>query len=511
QLRDYYDGVGGVVFNSRGEPLVPLLRVAKREHIAILEPASSDLFSAPIADSYALQPFSMEPPSLHRQRLQGTVTLWRPGEYFYLATPWRSFRIHTRESRKLHVGDVVEASGFVRHGKHFAVMSEAVTRKVGSVEPPEPIAVTHSEILSVGYLPASQLQLEDYDGRLVQMSGKLLKLETSDDIVARLHVESGGKLLTASLRSGEELFPPRGLRPGSILALTGICVLELDYEWATPRSLKPTAVSLLLRNGDDIDVISEPSPWTPEQQLRLLAGVAIFLVMALAWVVALKRRVAVQTRLIHAKVERESVLEERQRIGRQLHDTVQQELTGIGMLVSSAEMELDAHPEKARVALDLAGRMVQRCSEESRASIEDLHSVMLERVGLREAIEEQVRPLAELNGATFSMTVSGTERRLRARIETILLRIAHEAAANAGKHAQAKAIDLTLHYEPSEVQLTVRDDGSGFDRSQLPTDPSSFGLLIMEERALKLNGRFSIESTLGEGTTVRTVLPLPPS
>ena len=179
------------------------------------------------------------------------------------------------------------------------------------------------------------------------------------------------------------------------------------------------------------------------------------------------------------------------------------------MLVSSADMELESSPGNAREALDIASRMVQRCKAESRASIENLHSITLERVGLKQAIEEQVRPLAEMDGAVFSMEVTGEKRRLPVRIETALLRIAHEAGANAGKHAKAKSINLTIDYDAEQVRLTVQDDGRGFDPDSKEDERQrSFGLLTMEERALKLNGNFSIESAPGSGTSVTATLPL---
>jgi len=200
-------------------------------------------------------------------------------------------------------------------------------------------------------------------------------------------------------------------------------------------------------------------------------------------------------------------LEERQRIGRELHDTLQQELTGIGMLIGTTKRHLD-EPEKAIQSLDMAERMVHRCSEESRSSILDLQSVTLETRGLTAAIEELVRPLAEIQGAVFQQKVTGTARPLPTRLETALLRLAHEAAANAGRHSGAAQVDLTLNYGPDQLTMTVRDDGCGFDPTlKRSVNDRHFGLLGMDERVLKLRGTLDIESAPGTGTTIRITLP----
>ena len=240
-------------------------------------------------------------------------------------------------------------------------------------------------------------------------------------------------------------------------------------------------------------------------------GIALIALAILLWNIVLRQTVKRQTEAIAERITQESRMQERQRIGRDLHDTLHQELTGIGMLIGSTRDNI-ADPPKALTTLQMAERMVHRASVESRGTIQDLMSVTLAEQGLRTALEESVKPLAQLGGAVFQMHVDDPLPRLGPRVETALLRIAHEAAANAGRHSQAREVHLSLRGTPSHVIMELRDDGCGFDPGIIRGgDQRHFGLLSMEQRAGKLNGRLEITSAPGTGTTVRVTLPLSPS
>jgi len=501
-------GIYGMTFNSRGEWVAPRLLVPRAEDVVVLTPGGSDPFDAPSAPLYALQPFRFASPGLHRVKLSGVVTLCRPGEFLFVQGPHRGYRVSTRQQEAFAVGDEVEASGFTRMSGGFGELSEAIVRKTGRGRPPKPTAATRSEILHAKPMDPAEVWREDYHGTLVQMRGRLLKSERNEGNETKLYLDSDNVLFTASYvgATDSELF--EALRLGSELEVTGICTVELGLDELSIGLPEPRDFSLLLRDAGDVQVVASAPWWTPARLGLALLTVGGTLVAFVIWSVALRRRVAAQTAVIRANVQRESVLEERQRIARELHDTVQQELTGIGMLVGGAVMQVEEKPTEARQSLELAGRMVQRCKSESRASIENLHSVTLENGGLPEAIEEQTRPLAELGGVKFVMEIRGTSRRLPARVETALLRIAHEAAANAGRHAAATTVSLVLEYKPDEVTLQVKDDGCGFDATA-PTDTAHrpLGLLSQEQRALKLNGVFQLDSTPGAGTTISVTLP----
>ncbi|MEM7600910.1 MAG: histidine kinase [Verrucomicrobiota bacterium] len=498
-------GICSVFFNSRGEWISNRILVSSLEDIEVLAPARDDPFDAPVVTSSGLNPFSPVPPELNRQVVKGTVTLCRPGDVLFVQGPKRGFRVFPFRPVDAKVGDEIEASGFVRMKDGYGVLTEALVRKTGESEVPEPLAITRSEVLAITYLKPWELWNEDYDGTLVSMRGRLLKWEPFTEGIIRLYLDSDDLLLSATVPDSLNPEFHQRLRLGNELELTGICEVELDLNMA-PFGVSD--LSLLLRDLEDIRVIAAASWWTPERLSRVITIGAITLIVIATWLLALQRRVAAQTRVIRSKVERESILEERQRIARELHDTVQQELTGIGMLLGNASMQVEQTPSMARENLDLAARMVRHCKEESRASIENLHSVALEGMDLPDALEAQLRPLVEVSGAEFTIAVRGETRRLRGRIETALLRIAHEAAANAAKHAGAGTVSVDLNFEVDHVLLKIGDDGCGFDTAtQNDTAQRRLGLLSMEQRALKLNAELRIKSTPGSGTLVSVRLP----
>jgi signal transduction histidine kinase len=501
------EGVCFVFFNPRGESTGINLRVSSPEHLTVLKPGSEDPFSAPLADSLALNPFHPDDASLHRQRIIGTVVLSRPGAFFYLQCAERTFQVHTRQGGELLPGEVVETSGFVEQTPNFAILTEAVYRIIGKTEPPKPLVVSSEDLLSAPG-PDELLRKEDYDGALITITATLLKADQDDQGVHRLHVLHENVVRIALLGSQIPKALVSRLLPGSVLELTGVCEQRLDRAWPNIGMPKAAGFSLHLRDLDDVRVLTEPSWWTVRRLTLAMLVCASMAALILVWNVSLSRTVSRQTALISGRIARETRLEERQRIGRELHDTLQQELTGIGMLIGNSKANLN-EPEKAKASLTMAERMVLRASMESRSSIQDLVSATLEHGGLQSAIEELVKPMAELNGARLQTQFPEPLPPLPTKMLTGLLRIAHEAAANAGKHAAAREVFLHLEIHPDEVRLIIRDDGVGFDLAEArASGHRHFGLLTMEERAIKLKGHLTMKSNPGEGTTVTATLPL---
>jgi signal transduction histidine kinase len=229
--------------------------------------------------------------------------------------------------------------------------------------------------------------------------------------------------------------------------------------------------------------------------------------LAVSWAALLRRKVRQQTALIEAKIEREKVADERARIARELHDTVEQELAGIGLQLDLALARVASTPERARTALDLALRMLRRTQSETRRSIQDLRSDLLERTDLAEALAEAARLFREEQNAPVHDVIEKPAAALPALAEQHLLRIAREALANAVHHAGATRIDLVLENTPDGLRLVVADDGAGFDPS-VP-HPGHFGLQGMRERALKIGARFALESRPGAGSRVTVELAVP--
>jgi signal transduction histidine kinase len=217
----------------------------------------------------------------------------------------------------------------------------------------------------------------------------------------------------------------------------------------------------------------------------------------------LGRRVRQQTKIIEEKIKRAGILEERDRIAREFHDTLEQELAAITIQLDAVEAQLNGVPSAVRQLLDLARNMSRRSLSEARRSVWDLRSHLLENSDLAAALNEMASSLRTAGDRKIVVQSSGTTRKLPAVIEHNLLRATQEALANALKHSGANKIMVALSYEPSRIQLRICDDGKGFDYHTVGQPAAGhFGLLDMRERAEKMGAEFSLASSPGKGTEI---------
>jgi signal transduction histidine kinase len=250
-------------------------------------------------------------------------------------------------------------------------------------------------------------------------------------------------------------------------------------------------------------------------------GVLLFLVaglLAVAYVATIVRQSQERQRLIErlhetqselAKAERQAgVLEERQRLARDIHDTLTQGFASIVMLLEATEASLARdHPARRSVA-----RALQSARDnlaESRRLVWALRPEVLTDTPLPVALERLTRQLAEQTGMRADTVVTGTVRALEPSQETALLRAAQESLANVRKHARASEVTVTLSYMDDVTVLDIHDDGVGFVSPARPEQArdGGMGLRAMRERVEQMGGTFSVESSPGGGTTVVVHLP----
>jgi signal transduction histidine kinase len=242
--------------------------------------------------------------------------------------------------------------------------------------------------------------------------------------------------------------------------------------------------------------------------ISVVAGLALLAAAGLAWAVTLRRRVARQTEQIREHHAREAVAQERVRIARELHDSLQQDLLGITMQLKATDRLLD-DPERARAALQLASAMVRRGQAEAHRAIWDLRDTGEPHPNLVATLREVAAGLSAGDAPAVEVAGTGHVRPLPAAVENHVLRIAQEALTNALKHAQAAHIEVELDYAADRVTLHVRDDGRGFDADHPPAAASGhFGLFGMRERAAKLGADLRITSRAGTGTAIHLSVPL---
>ncbi len=209
-----------------------------------------------------------------------------------------------------------------------------------------------------------------------------------------------------------------------------------------------------------------------------------------------------------AAAEREAgTLAERQRLARDLHDTLTQGFASVVLLLEAAQESLaTGRPVDRHVAQAL--RSARDNLAESRRVVWALRPRPLAEQPLPPALEELTGRLAEETGLQAETVVTGTARPLPAQVEEALLRIGQEALANVRKHAAASQVTLTLSYLDDAATLDVHDDGVGFDQAAAEDVTGGLGLRAMRERAATLGGSLVVESAPGEGTTIAVELPV---
>jgi signal transduction histidine kinase len=198
--------------------------------------------------------------------------------------------------------------------------------------------------------------------------------------------------------------------------------------------------------------------------------------------------------------------EERHRLARDLHDAIKQEIFVVQTAAATVEARFDNDPEGARNALEQVRAAAREAMTEMEAMLDQLRAAPLEIKGLVEALRKQCEALGFRTGARveFQLGTLPPNEALAPGAQQAIFRAAQEALANAGRHARAANVRVSLDAIGPRLELTVRDDGSGFDTNQRA---SGMGIRNMRERADEYGGEFEIASMPGGGTTVRFWVP----
>jgi two-component system NarL family sensor kinase len=218
--------------------------------------------------------------------------------------------------------------------------------------------------------------------------------------------------------------------------------------------------------------------------------------------------IAVERARLFERSARLGAVEERNRLAREIHDTLAQNLTATGLQIESAEALLEAgsSPEKVQAALTRALSLTRSNLDEARRSVLDLRAAPLEGRSLVEALKALVdRWETETGIATRFKAVNGS-RPVPPRVEAALYRVGGEALANVARHADARRATIRLVATPDSISLLVEDDGRGFDPSEVPDD--RHGLVGMRERVEMLGGALRVDNSPGGGTRVEAKIQL---
>lgn len=525
-------GTAAASFNAALRHMVTVaMFVPLPSDFVVEETEPENPFDESVSPLYRIAQYRRDLVPGRRVHVKGIVTLQRPGEDFFLQDATGGLHVRTRQSGALSVGEVVEAVGFPDFEHFLPVLDDAVFRRTR--EAPEPITPKRVAI--------GQIQSGLHHADLVALRAKVLDRSFRGGRIGNgreftrtvLMLQHGDLVFTAEAETPSRNTALAGIPIGSTIEVTGVCFTESGED----KKLK--SLQVLLPSADSFRLLKKPSWLTPR---RLLIGLGILLVIAVVavtWTVMVSRRNAILNELIREKekaqtelqqahdfleervkertaqlkfqitarkeseVQFKAVLSERTRLAQELHDTLEQTLTGIALQLDTAFKIFQTRPGTASHHLKLARDFVAQSQVDVRRSVWDLRSRALEEFDLPSAMATSGKQLTDGADMRFEVTTKGRVRPLPETLEENLLRIAQEAMTNVIKHSQATNAEIEIDYGAKNIGLRVKDNGRGFDR-KIISGPNGghFGLLGISERAKRLGAELTIESEPGAGTVI---------
>jgi signal transduction histidine kinase len=517
------------------EVYIPIL-----SDLVIENPEPANPFDKPVIQLNNLGQYRRDNSLGQRVHVRGVVTLQKKGESLFLQDDLGGLRIQSRQATVCAPGETVEAVGFLSFENYLPVLQDAVFQKIQkTIVPIKPKPVTIDELQN-GLHHAEYVSLK---GKLIErtvrhVNGSKLQLAYTTTVLV-LEGSNFTFAAEAAYSPGQQNLA--AIQIGSVVQVSGVCLTEIDSDG------KLKSFQILLGGPGDVQILQKPSRLTPQRLLIGLAIVCSVLIVFVSWTVMVSRKNSVlnflirerekaQLALQHANDQLEervkarteqlkfqitarkeselqfkAVLAERTRLAQELHDTVEQTLTGIAMELDTARKLYEKTPQDALAHLELSCDLMSRSQLEVRQSVWDLRRLVQEQFDISSALLENARQLITGTNIRVDLQTKGQIRALPEVVEENFLRIGREAIVNVIKHAHATAVNIRLEFEPQRVALQIQDNGRGFiPQKAAGPDEGHFGLLGISERVKRLGGEFSIVSAPGEGATVRVEILLEP-
>ncbi|MCX6853457.1 MAG: sensor histidine kinase [Verrucomicrobia bacterium] len=504
--------------NSRAEMAGGIIVTDRVSDVQVLH-QSLPPEKAPSLSLTSLRPFEAGGFSSFRRRIVGTVTFWQPGQRLMLQEGNAAVEVTTSSVQPIAIGSVVEAAGFVSRPNPICRLENAVLRVLRAGECPAAVPLSFPELLDASrrkHVREWQRAVFDYHYRLVRLTGTLVDVSgDSSQTGQTLLLRSGGLLLPVRWDAAPATFG-NDWRPGSELAVTGIALMVPPSGSKEPYEPSGNGdVSLLMRDADDVQVLTAASWWTRQRLMNVAwAGAALILgILGLTWELSrrvrrqaaeLAGRIALQN---EAEISFHATLAERNRLGADMHDGLQQFLAGLSMQLEAAhgslEMGRDAAP-----ALQAARKLLLTLREDFRNCLNALRDTQAE-MHIPDILERTSAIIRACHPVEVRVEVQGTPVMLPGNAVANLMLIVQEAASNAVRHGKAQNIVLHCQFTEAAVMVEVADDGSGFDPETIPTDANQYGMPNMHERIDRLHGTLTITSQPGQGTRITARMPLP--
>jgi signal transduction histidine kinase len=516
--------------------LTVVLYVPRVEDVVLSPPASVEPFSQPLTPLNSIAQYRPHFSPGDRVRVKGIVSYQSKGMSLFLQDEHGALEVKTRQTNTVAPGEIVEAVGFPAVKDYLPVLEDVLFRKTGAPRLPlQPQTVTIDD-LQAGLHHA---ELISVTGRLVdRLVNHHQDATSSNSVRTTLVLQTTNFVFTAERETAEVNSLLTAIPLGSLVQVTGICLLDSD------ESGKIYSMRLLLPASYDVRVLAKPSWLTAPRLLVMLAVVFVILLLAMIWnlMIANKNNILrglmrekeiaqnelqaahdqlearVWERTAQLKVEmtarKESELQfragltERTRLAQELHDTLEQSLTGIVLQMDLVSSQFAQKPAEALNHLQLARNLMHQSQVDLRRSVWGLRIRAEDQFDLVQAITVSCRQIAADTGMQIHVEVNGAPRQLPEIIEENFLRIAQEAVTNAVKHSGAKQLGIRLQFSPEKTGLHIADDGRGFAPENCPGPKDGhFGLQGIRERAERMGGEMRVASGPDAGTTLQVEIP----